>query len=116
MRPIGCYNSELSFSQDKIYSGGSAGSRLSGAKDFALSSNKKYFGISSNIVDGHIFAFNRLTKRPDYDSPNEDCDRPCSDDSKFKCGCADQSCRSQIPDGEDNNRRWFVYEIIKKKK
>ena len=31
------------------------------------------------------------------------------------CGCMDAACSGDTPKGEDNNRRWAVYEVIKRK-
>ena len=37
---------------------------------------------------------------------------PCADVEEFNCGCADAACGdSRAGAGEDNVRRWVVYEV-----
>ncbi len=110
-RFIGCYTSEASFSSDKKYDGDTTGANYRLALHHAKTNKKRYFAISRNAGDGHAFAFNELKSKP---TGNPDsCERPCNDlEDKF-CGCADQFCAEGKPRGEEHNRRWAVYEIVK---
>ena len=39
---------------------------------------------------------------------------PCADTEQYGCGCADEVCMAAGVDrlrGEDNTRRWLVYEV-----
>jgi len=41
------------------------------------------------------------------------CERPCVDDESKYCGCIDGACSGPKPSGEEHNRRWAVYQVIK---
>jgi len=112
---IGCTISEGTFSDDKEYGGGAAGAQFRIAAQEALSKGKKYFAIARVGSDGHSFSFQRLPSddwKGDIDSAG--CTRPCQDDDKRNCGCADGGCTGagdNTPIGETHNRRWAVYKI-----
>jgi hypothetical protein len=42
---------------------------------------------------------------------NRGCRVPCLDDGSKSCGCADDLCPEPAAKGQDNNRRWAVYEV-----
>mmetsp|Transcript_10732 Transcript_10732/g.16278 ORF Transcript_10732/g.16278 Transcript_10732/m.16278 type:complete len:836 (-) Transcript_10732:74-2581(-) len=113
-RYVGCFTSE-SFFQDKVYGGGEAGANFNLALHHAKSKGKKYFAIARAGSDGHSFAFSSLSKgkrgASKGDTTGGGCERPCEDTSNRVCGCADAACSGPVPAGEDNNRRWAVYEI-----
>jgi len=110
---VGCYGAENALGKDKVYGGGSQGSQFGLAVQFAAAKNKKYIAIATRGVDGHVFAFNekpRKSKQID----DEGCDVPCADMEDYRCGCADEMCaEAGAPPiaGEDNTRRWVVYEV-----
>ncbi len=107
---VGCVTTEASFSSDKLYQGGSTGAHFSLAKAHAAASGKRYFAIARSGVDGHVFAFNTLSGKPDHMSSG--CNTMCADDNSKRCGCADAACGSDpIPAGEEHNRRWTVYRM-----
>eukprot|EP00501_MAST-03F_sp_TOSAG23-6_P000892 GSMAST32.ASY1.ANO1.928.1 assembled CDS len=107
---IGCFTSENSFSEDKIYAGGSTGARFKLAKHHAVTNDKKYFAIARAYSDGHSFAFNKLLTKLDREGGS--CERPCLDETKRRCGCIDDFCDEATPEGETNNRRWSVYKVL----
>lgn len=45
---------------------------------------------------------------------NTGCERPCLDQESKVCGCIDSACTGPTPRGEEHNRRWAVYEVLKK--
>ncbi len=112
---VGCFTSE-SFFGDKIYGGGSTGANYNLAAQHAKAHSKKYFAIARNGADGHSFSFNKLIiKNKDHksgDTSGQGCERPCVDYPNKVCGCVDSTCSGPKPPGEDNNRRWAVYELL----
>jgi dolichyl-diphosphooligosaccharide--protein glycosyltransferase len=109
-RFVGCFSSERAFSADREYRGQTAGAYLSLATQAAQTLGKKYMAVARVGQDGHMFAFNTLSGRPSGPE-NDGCRRGCIDDESYPCGCADNACDGPIPPGEDNNRRWAVYEV-----
>ena len=111
-RYVGCYTSE-SFFVDKVYDGGSTGANYNLALHYAMVSNKRYFAMSRTNSDGHSFAFSQLAEGyPRGNTRQGGCERPCLDDQSKPCGCADDTCTSPLPSGEEHNRRWAVYEVL----
>merc|ERR1711871_981766 len=111
-RYVGCYTSE-SFFVDKIYDGGSTGANYNLALHYAMVSNKRYFAMARSNSDGHSFAFSELAEGyPRGNTRQGGCERPCLDDQSKPCGCADDTCTSPLPSGEEHNRRWAVYEVL----
>eukprot|EP00941_MAST-03F_sp_MAST-3F-sp1_P006178 g6178.t1 len=111
---IGCFDSEDYFSEDKIYAGGSNGARFRLAKYHAVKSKKKYFAVARGYSDGHAFAFDEVMGEPNTKSHG--CERPCLDEAKRRCGCMDDFCDEEMPEGEAHNRRWTVYKVLPPKK
>lgn len=109
---VGCYTDENEFSNDKQYVGGASGANFELAKGDAIRMNKRYFGIAKAYSDGHSFVFNKLLSRPDRPKNNGGCERACNDDRSKSCGCVDNLCSESKPAGQDNNRRWAVYEVV----
>jgi len=108
---VGCYGAESALGKDKVYGGGQQGAQFALAIQFAAAKNKKYIAIASAGVDGHVFAFNEKPKKSKA-VDDMGCDTPCADMEDYRCGCADEMCEGQTPyDGEDNLRRWVVYEV-----
>jgi dolichyl-diphosphooligosaccharide---protein glycosyltransferase len=113
-RYIGCFASETMFG-DRVYNGGSTGANYNLALHHAKTSKKRYFAVARGGGDGHAFAFSTLdTSRGSMQGGG--CERPCLDLDYKACGCADAACTGPIPKGEDNNRRWTVYEVLPSKK
>eukprot|EP00912_Choanoflagellata_sp_UC4_P001252 UC4_evm1s779 len=113
---VGCYGSEGQFSEDKVYGGGGSGAFMFQARSLAQDHGKKYVAIAKVGEDGHSFAFNGAPTGKSLSDSG--CNMPCGDYPDFKCGCADAACGdgiSAVP-GEDNVRRWVVYEVPAKKK
>lgn len=121
-RYIGCTASESIFSSDKIYEGGAYGASFELASEHAKTNNKRYFAVAKWGSEGHVFAFDRLLK-PVSKTLEGGCEQPCEDDQSKFCGCIDSSCSGgrrvrevqtlDIPEGEEFNRRWAVYEVVK---
>jgi len=112
---IGCSGSEGSFGEDRVYEGGAYGSSVDLARTFAKEVGMKYFAVARTDLDGHVFAFSSLGKPPKLSDSG--CDQPCLDNDAYKCGCADELCGGLKPaKGEDNVRRWAIYEVTDKKK
>jgi dolichyl-diphosphooligosaccharide---protein glycosyltransferase len=109
-RFVGCFSTERAFSADREYRGQTAGAYLSLATQAAQTMGKRYMALARVGQDGHMFAFNTLSGKPSGPD-NDGCRRPCIDEDSFVCGCADHACEGPIPAGEDNNRRWAVYEV-----
>ncbi len=109
---IGCYATENVF-LNKVYEGGPTGARYTLAFQHARKQNKRYFAIARNEDDGHSFAFSELKKVPGMLVEGEGCERPCIDLESKSCGCVDDMCLGLPAVGEENNRRWAVYEIVK---
>jgi len=110
---VGCYGAESALGKDKVYGGGTKGAQFGLAIQFAADKNKKYIAIASRGVDGHVFAFNEKPRRS-KSTEDEGCDVPCSDMEDYRCGCADEMCAeagAPAVAGEDNQRRWVVYEV-----
>lgn len=110
-RYVGCVSSESLFSADKIYDGGPTGSQYKLALYHAFKNEKRYFAIARNVYDGHAFAFDTLSDKAVI-VKGEGCERKCVDYESRKCGCVDTHCTGPTPQGENNNRRWAVYEIL----
>ncbi len=111
-RYIGCVGSEASL-LDRVYNGGSTGANYNIALLHAKTNNKKYFAVARGGDDGHAFAFSTLdTSRGALQGGG--CERPCADLEDKVCGCTDGACTGPIPKGEEHNRRWAVYEVLKK--
>jgi hypothetical protein len=107
----GCFGSESVFSDDKVYLGGPAGSNIKEALMHALNNGKKYFAISRSGLQGHAFAFDELTETEPHYSKSK-CKYSCMDISDFSCGCSDDLCAGlSVHPGEENLRRWMVYEV-----
>ena len=123
-RFVGCTASESAFSGDKVYAGGPTGASFTLAKQHAAGNRKKYFAVARYGNDGHVFAFNRLVKG--VENIDEGCRRPCEDVADKFCGCVDSTCTGggrgrrvsgvELPEGEEFNRRWAVYELVKEGK
>jgi hypothetical protein len=115
-RLVGCYARESELGKDKEYVGGNSGAYIALARQAAWEKGKKYIAIAKNVVDGHSFVFN---EPPTGKSSNDKgCRQPCLDTNVagYACGCADSGCEGvKAPKGEDNVRRWVVYEIPEKK-
>lgn len=109
---VGCYVSEASF-KDKVYDGGSTGANYNLALHHAKMNEKKYFAVARGGSDGHAFAFGEL-EPPTARSVTQGggCERGCMDTQTKPCGCMDQDCTGPVPQGEEHNRRWAVYEVI----
>ena len=110
-RYVGCYGSEVSFSPDKKYEGGSSGANYNLALYHAKTVGKRYFAIARSGGDGHSFAFDALDT-PKGAMQGGGCERECTDISNKACGCVDSACTGPTPRGEEHNRRWAVYEVI----
>ena len=92
------------------------------ASEHAKANNKRYFAVAKWGSEGHVFAFDRLLK-PVSKTLEGGCEQPCEDDQSKFCGCIDSSCSGgrcvqevralDIPEGEEFNRRWAVYELVK---
>ena len=108
---VGCTTSENAFSSDKVYAGGSTGASFALARQHAISQGKKYFAVAKVGSDGHVFAFSKLTKSLNPKDREGGCERRCEDDVEMFCGCADNACTGRLPEGEEFNRRWAVYEL-----
>ncbi len=115
LTPKACYGRESSLPKDKVYTGGATGAGLTQAMQFAVMKGKKHVAIArASAVDGHAFAFDGEPKRSGEVEFDDGCDMPCSDSETFACGCADDVCAAagaQALTGEDNARRWVVYEV-----
>lgn len=110
LKYMGCYGRESQLGSDKVYEGGVTGARIAETLRFAASVSKRYIAIARNGLDGHAFAFNEKPKKSKLD--DDGCANPCADLEDYACGCADGSCGDiQTLAGEDNMRRWVVYEI-----
>ena len=107
---MGCYGSEAAFG-DKVYDGGSSGANFDVASHYAKTKEKRYFATARVDGDGHMFAFEKLSGRPDQQGGG--CEHQCADRPDMMCGCADQSCTGPVLAGEQHNRRWSVYEIVR---
>lgn len=111
-RYVGCFTSE-EFFVDRVYAGGSTGSSYNLALHHAKTSRKKFFATARAGPDGHAFAFSRVEGASKGNVKTGGCDQPCADIDSKVCGCADLACSGPIPKGEEHNRRWAVYEIVK---
>ena len=72
----------------------------------------RYFAVARGNKDGHSFAFSALDDSKGTTMQGEGCERPCVDLESKVCGCIDAACTGPLPKGEENNRRWAVYEVI----
>lgn len=108
-RFVGCFASERSFSDDRVYAGAATGAAHELAQHHAVAHGLKYFAIARGGADGHVFAFDRLLQSPDRYGP--DCNRGCLDNERLRCGCADAACRDVPPQGTTERRAWAVYEV-----
>ena len=113
-RFVGCYTSEVYFSDDKQYIGGDTGSSFGLASYAAANSGKRYFAIARAETDGHVFTFDRLLSKPNRSPDSAGCNRPCTDIVDQRCGCVDDLCNDPTPANEEHNRRWAVYEMVEK--
>ena len=112
---VGCYASEGQLPSEKEYGGAVYGANIAMAKQFAIDMKKKYLAIARSGVDGHNFAFDTLPSGKKVDAA--ECDHGCQDLDNYKCGCSDASCGGLRPAaGEENKRRWAVYELGKSSK
>ena len=112
--PIGCFGKESSLGSDKVYSGGKTGAQLSVALQWAGGKRKTFVAVARAGVDGHAFAFSNPPDMSQALDVDDGCDAPCLDIDQFSCGCADAVCRehdAKPAKGEDNARRWVVYEV-----
>jgi len=113
---LGCYGAEGNLGSDRVYEGGSYGSNIGLARQFAKETGMKYFAVARANSEGHLFAFSTFDKTKSK-MPDSECNHPCLDQDDYKCGCADELCRGlKAVKGEDNVRRWSVYEVVDKKK
>ncbi|ETV91205.1 hypothetical protein H310_14082 [Aphanomyces invadans] len=108
---VGCYGTENSFEQ-KTYVGGQSGAYYGHALHHAVEAKAKYFAIARGDHDGHSFVFHKLKSTGKW-KHSKDCERPCLDDGSKACGCMDGACTEPKMDGEEHNRRWIVYEVLK---
>lgn len=109
---VGCYEDEGALGDDRVYGGSSTGAHFGLAKHHAIANKKRFVGIARTGTDGHAFAFNTPPTATKSGSPG--CQAPCMDDQSKYCGCADSLCNEPTPAGQDNNRRWAVYELVPK--
>ena len=108
---VGCYGSENAL-VDRIYNGGSTGANYNIALLHAQTNKKKYFAVARGGEDGHAFAFSSIdTSKTQLHGGG--CERPCADLENKVCGCTDAACTGPIPKGEEHNRRWAVYEVLR---
>ncbi|RLN97838.1 hypothetical protein DYB28_014653, partial [Aphanomyces astaci] len=107
------YGTENSF-EGKTYVGGQSGAYFGHALHHAVEAKAKYFAIARSDQDGHSFVFNKLKAGGKWKAGKEGCARPCLDDGAKACGCSDDACLEPKMDGEEHNRRWVVYEVLKK--
>lgn len=110
---MGCVGSESAL-VDRVYNGGSTGANYNLALHHAKTSRKKYFAIARGGTDGHAFAFSSLDVSKGGLLSGGGCERPCVDLEDKICGCMDDACTGAKPRGEEHNRRWAVYEVLKK--
>ena len=110
VRYIGCYKRETSFGEDRKYAGSTTGAYLGLARAHAVASGKRFVAVARLGGDGHAFAFNAPVRDPEASGGG--CDRACLDDKDYACGCSDTACTETPDAGEDNVRRWAVYEIL----
>lgn len=110
-RYVGCFASEVSF-LDRTYGGGSTGANYNQAVYHARTVGKRYFAVARGGGDGHSFAFSAIDMSKGTMSGGG-CERPCLDLETKVCGCMDMACTGPTPRGEEHNRRWAVYELIK---
>jgi hypothetical protein len=110
-----CYGREASLPKDKVYTGGAAGASLMQAMQFAAMQGKKNVAIArASAVDGHAFAFDGTPDPSGEVEFDDGCDMPCADSESLSCGCGDEVCAgagAQPLPGENNARRWVVYEV-----
>lgn len=114
---LGCVGSESVF-LDKVYNGGSTGANYNLALHHAKTSKKRYFAVARGGGDGHAFAFSALDSskgKSQQFMSGGGCERPCADSESKVCGCMDDGCSGPTPKGEEHNRRWAVYEVLKQK-
>ena len=109
---MGCYASEAQFGSDRVYNGGPTGANYNIALHHAKTTGKKYFAVARGGPDGHAFAFNNLDNSRGQ-LQGGGCDRPCADLDNKVCGCTDGACTGPIIRGEEHNRRWAVYEVLR---
>jgi dolichyl-diphosphooligosaccharide---protein glycosyltransferase len=112
-RFLGCVGSEGAL-VDRVYNGGPTGASYNLALHHAKTARKKYFAIARGGGDGHAFAFSSLDMSKGGFLQGGGCERPCTDLEDTVCGCIDGACTGPVPRGEEHNRRWAVYEMIKK--
>jgi len=115
LTPKACYGREASLPKDKVYTGGAAGASLMQAMQFAAMQGKKNVAIArASAVDGHAFAFDGTPDPSGEVEFDDGCDMPCADSESLSCGCGDEVCAgagAQPLPGENNARRWVVYEV-----
>jgi dolichyl-diphosphooligosaccharide---protein glycosyltransferase len=107
---VGCFASEDAFG-GRQYHGGSSGANFNLIRHKAVHNGQRFFAVARAGGDGHSFTFDRVQGKPI--APDQDCLRPCVDDGEQKCGCADGGCSGSPLPGQEHNRRWAVYKIVK---
>eukprot|EP01029_Cantina_marsupialis_P016541 TRINITY_DN3691_c0_g1_i1.p2 TRINITY_DN3691_c0_g1~~TRINITY_DN3691_c0_g1_i1.p2 ORF type:complete len:432 (+),score=150.14 TRINITY_DN3691_c0_g1_i1:1484-2779(+) len=112
VRFVGCFDDEKSFGMRRQYIGGPSAATFGSVHAEATQKRKRFMATARNSQDGHAFIFNRNPGTPTLEE-TKGCVRPCLDDKKKRCGCADAGCgKEPIPEGLEENRRWAVYEIL----
>lgn len=110
VRYVGCYKRETSFGEDRKYAGSTTGAYIGLARAHAVTSGKRFVAVARLGGDGHAFAFNAPITDPEASGGG--CDRACLDDKDYACGCSDAACTESPDPGDDNVRRWAVYEVV----
>ena len=96
----------------QVYGGAGIGVSITAARGFAWKEGMKYVAVSRDDKQGHAFAFN--TKPTGTSLSDAGCDRVCTDQETFACGCADGGCDAAgvgPADGQTTKRRWVVYKV-----
>ena len=86
------------------------------ARALAWDKGKQYFAVARVGSDGHSFTMGEAPTGNAVD--DSECNVACGDFQEFRCGCSDDACEKGMKalKGEDNVRRWAVYETPAKPK
>jgi dolichyl-diphosphooligosaccharide--protein glycosyltransferase len=115
LKYVGCYGGERNLPSPKEYVGGATGAQAVLALKAAHDKGKKYVAIARQDSQGHVFVFDAPPGKAGKMS-DRGCKKPCEDGPRYKCGCADAMCGTiGAVAGEENVRRWVVYEVPKKR-